>query len=125
MSELAPCPFCGGTEGLYPSYRGLGGGKPYAIDCIGCGMDFVPREGRDVIAAWNTRAPHPAMQEALDALERARGYVADEYEADKSKAAENAHYPGLRAKAVSRATASYGDLRAIDEALAKLRAVKP
>ena len=55
--ELKPCPFCGEQNELYPCVIGFGEGKPYAIDCIGCGMDFVPREGRDVIAAWNTRTP--------------------------------------------------------------------
>lgn len=56
MSEkLKPCPFCGTEEGLYPSHYWPGGGKPYAIDCIGCGMDFTPREGMDVVAAWNRR----------------------------------------------------------------------
>jgi hypothetical protein len=45
------------VKGLYPSFRGLSGGAPYAIDCIGCGIEFTPREGMDVIAAWNRRAP--------------------------------------------------------------------
>jgi len=60
MSELLPCPHCGEAEELYPAHRGFGGGKPYAIDCLGCGADFTPREGTDVIAAWNRRAPTKA-----------------------------------------------------------------
>ena len=56
---LAPCPFCGTVEGLYPSYHFPGSGAPYAIDCVGCGMDFTPREGMDVFEAWNRRAPLP------------------------------------------------------------------
>lgn len=55
-AALAPCPFCGEQEGLYPAHRGLGGGKPYAIDCLGCGIDFTPREGMDAVAAWNRRS---------------------------------------------------------------------
>lgn len=55
--ELKPCPFCGEKEELYPAMKGMGGGKPYAIDCVGCGFDFVPRAGVDVIAAWNRRTP--------------------------------------------------------------------
>lgn len=54
-TKLKPCPFCGEPDMLFPAYHGMGHGKPYAIDCIGCGFDFVPREGRDVIAAWNRR----------------------------------------------------------------------
>lgn len=53
---LLPCPFCGSIEGVYPSYRWPGTGAPYAIDCVGCGIDFTPREGMDVIEAWNRRA---------------------------------------------------------------------
>ena len=56
MSDLKPCPFCGEAEHLYPSYRNMGAGKPYAIDCLGCGADYVPRDGMDVIAMWNRRA---------------------------------------------------------------------
>lgn len=56
---LAPCPFCGTVEGLYPSYHFPGSGAPYAIDCVGCGMDFTPREGMEVFEAWNRRAPLP------------------------------------------------------------------
>ena len=57
MSEkLKPCPFCGEKEELYPSYNWPGVGKPLSIDCIGCGIEFVPREGADVISAWNRRA---------------------------------------------------------------------
>lgn len=54
-SSLLPCPFCGEVEELYPCHHGIGGGKPYAIDCLGCGIEFTPRDGADVIAAWNRR----------------------------------------------------------------------
>lgn len=56
---LKPCPFCGEAEHLYPAYRNMGAGKPYAIDCLGCGADYVPRDGMDVIAMWNRRADTP------------------------------------------------------------------
>lgn len=55
MTALLPCPFCGEVDELYPGYRGWGEGKPYQIDCVGCGIEFTPREGMDVIAAWNRR----------------------------------------------------------------------
>lgn len=54
---LKPCPFCGEQGELYPAYRGLRGGTPYAVDCLGCGIDFTPRDGVDAVAAWNRRNP--------------------------------------------------------------------
>lgn len=62
MTEpLKPCPFCGEANELYPSYAWIPGTdklepKPYAIDCLGCGITLEPRKGMDVIAAWNRRA---------------------------------------------------------------------
>lgn len=53
--KLKPCPFCGEADELYPSHDWPGSGPPYAIDCLGCGIDFVPRAGMDVVAAWNRR----------------------------------------------------------------------
>lgn len=67
-TALQPCPFCGEKEELYPAYRQPGGGKPYAIDCLGCGIEFVPREGADVVAAWNRRAPIGTYAESLAKL---------------------------------------------------------
>ena len=58
---LKPCPFCGEQEHLYPGYRWKNSWstelepRPYCIDCVGCGFEFVPREGCDVIAMWNRR----------------------------------------------------------------------
>lgn len=81
VQELAGCPFCGEKTELYPGYRGMGAGKPYQIDCVGCGIEFTPREGMDVIAAWNRRAttsPQPTqagLREALGDLEMARELI--------------------------------------------------
>jgi len=69
MSKLLPCPFCGFDDELYPSYRWPGNIGLHAIDCLRCGIDFVPREGMDVIAAWNKRPsqsqPTPSKQEKM------------------------------------------------------------
>lgn len=62
---IKPCPFCGETEEVYPAYRTRRDpdgmircvGRPYAIDCVGCGFEFVPREGMDTVAMWNRRTP--------------------------------------------------------------------
>lgn len=56
MSEhLKPCPFCGETDELSLGFHGFGEGEPYEVDCLGCGIEFIPRKGVDVIAAWNRR----------------------------------------------------------------------
>lgn len=77
---LKPCPFCGTDAGLYPSVRWPGGGKPYAIDCVGCGIDFVPREGLDVIAAWNRRTVNPSILSIIEDMAKALEPFADQAE---------------------------------------------
>lgn len=74
VNELLPCPHCGEQEHLYPGYHWPGTGDPYCIDCLGCGADFTPREGMDVIAMWNRRTNpssirNAALNEAADKLE--------------------------------------------------------
>lgn len=68
-TSLLPCPFCGEDDHLYPAYHGMGDGEPYAIDCLRCGIDFVPRKGKDVFEAWNERALH-THDELVEALEK-------------------------------------------------------
>lgn len=78
-SKLLPCPFCGEKDELYPFYPGSVRGKPTAIDCLGCGFDFMPREGRNAITAWNTRTNqvaelvelHPILAEIMAEVEKA------------------------------------------------------
>lgn len=62
MSDLLPCPFCGHDDQLYPAHHFPGTGPAYAIDCLRCGMDFTPREGMDVAAAWNRRASQAEIE---------------------------------------------------------------
>jgi len=75
--DLLPCPHCGEQEHLYLAYRldacGEPDRAPYCIDCIGCGHEFVPREGADVVAAWNRRADATGaevlrLREAMEAI---------------------------------------------------------
>lgn len=69
MSKLLPCPHCGEPDELYLCVREIGAignvGKPYAIDCLGCGYDFQPREGFDVVELWNRRVPRWSRADAL------------------------------------------------------------
>lgn len=72
VNALLPCPHCGEREHLYPGYHWPGTGAPYCIDCLGCGADFTPREGMDVIAMWNRRTnPSSIRNAALDAATEA------------------------------------------------------
>lgn len=58
-TTLKPCPFCGERDELYPAYRVDEDYRPilppYAIDCLGCGIDVTPRPGMDAREAWNRR----------------------------------------------------------------------
>ena len=63
MSELLPCPFCGGdasVDTIYPDYPEKG----YGVTCLcnGChGNIYIPDTKyptkQDAISAWNTRTP--------------------------------------------------------------------
>jgi hypothetical protein len=70
MTKLLPCPHCGEANELYPAQRRMGDSKPYAIDCLGCGADYTPREGFDVVAMWNRRVPAWSNADALAAALR-------------------------------------------------------
>jgi len=74
MSELLPCPFCGGeasptgsiTYSEHHDARWLDGTrvrKAYFANCISCGVDnkgLIGHQTQDAaIAAWNRRAPSP------------------------------------------------------------------
>lgn len=64
MSKLLPCPHCNEANEIYLCVR-RAGEKPYAIDCLGCGYEFVPRDGFDVMSMWNRRAPRWSHADAL------------------------------------------------------------
>ena len=67
MSELKPCPFCGGEAFVNDDPTGNGGkphmsgnvglGRLWSVECDECGADAGFWQDRDVaIAAWNSRA---------------------------------------------------------------------
>lgn len=66
---LLPCPHCNEANHLYLCVH-RAGEKPYGIDCLGCGYEFVPRDGFDVVAMWNRRAPRWSAADALAAALR-------------------------------------------------------
>lgn len=73
--ELLPCPFCGGTAELrewdWPYAR-------FQVRCSACKTAAKTRLSTKskAIAAWNTRAPTAALQEAVAGLEAARSVLA-------------------------------------------------
>ena len=67
MSNLKPCPFCGGEAFVNDDPTGNGGkphmsgnvglGRLWSVECDECGADAGFWQDRDVaIAAWNSRA---------------------------------------------------------------------
>lgn len=60
MSELKPCPFCGGSRiKVYPNpnkdlrYLGI---EQYKISCLHCAAQLYRAKKKEAIEAWNRRA---------------------------------------------------------------------
>lgn len=51
MSELKPCPFCGGIPAVVED-----GYKAIAVHCFNCGADITAESEKRARAAWNRRA---------------------------------------------------------------------
>ena len=51
MSELKPCPFCGGIPAVVED-----GYKAIAVHCFNCGADITAESEKKARAAWNRRA---------------------------------------------------------------------
>lgn len=59
MSELLPCPFCGGEanlDELTPTPYNDQHSTYYSVGCINCGIGFYENTEDEAIAAWNSRA---------------------------------------------------------------------
>lgn len=99
-TPLLPCAHCGEVEHLYPAYRLDKDGKciepPYAIDCLGCGHDFTPRDGADARAAWSRRAPDPVREKLVDALRKAEIFISG-FEGDETQESITELLSGIRA----------------------------
>jgi len=96
MSELKPCPFCGGAAVLEdgsPDDPMWGTPSPWWFgSCNKCDLHFcADDQSKDgAIKAWNTRAEDPRLAVALEALRD----IADVDKAD----VETAFFMTLRAK---------------------------
>ena len=65
--ELLPCPFCGGACEIWNANEG----RPAWIACMGRCAVLVSKEHKtdaEAVAAWNARAPEPAVQALVEAL---------------------------------------------------------
>lgn len=77
MSDLLPCPFCGGEARYYHRPDTTGWSNTEWVSCVGdCGASTCMHETKEeAIAAWNTRnddlvqaAVAAALREAADAV---------------------------------------------------------
>ncbi len=77
MTELKPCPFCGGNARMLRHELGIMGRSGYdwwhAIQCQRCNAavgydDNRYRDKSDAIRAWNTRAPSPELTAANERI---------------------------------------------------------
>ncbi len=68
MTDLLPCPFCGGkadwyiaTADLFAQQMGCGLSEKNSVECEGCGASSFEHKTRErAIKAWNTRTtPQP------------------------------------------------------------------
>lgn len=59
MSELKPCPFCGGSDikcFLFDPFDGYQGDcSSYIVECKECGAEMQKRHKAEAINAWNRR----------------------------------------------------------------------
>ena len=57
MSELKPCPFCGGEDiEIVHCEEGCCGAKPRLMECkCGCSLWVSAQNDNEAIATWNTR----------------------------------------------------------------------
>lgn len=66
MSELKPCPFCGGDQ----LDIGITGGATFWVECSSCGSCSASHDDEyDATTAWNNRPGEDALQERVEALE--------------------------------------------------------
>ena len=75
MSELKPCPFCGG-EAETLTAESMHGGNLYGVMCANCaGRSDVYDTEAEAIAAWNSRADyHGYEQAAIEAWESIKAW---------------------------------------------------
>jgi Lar family restriction alleviation protein len=66
MSVLKPCPFCGFDACLEETE--IGAWSAYCPACDAKGPGIVDETRSEIIAAWNTRAPDPAVSALWDEI---------------------------------------------------------
>ena len=80
MSELKPCPFCGGEALLRERYiQGIANRKHYRRECRHCKATFADwyRSMKKADEAWNRRSQPANEPLTLDELRKMRGQVVD------------------------------------------------
>lgn len=66
MSDLKPCPFCGG-EAILESNK-LRYGTIYSAYCQKCGAETTGFSEHEAVAAWNRRAQHMPTVDTVEVV---------------------------------------------------------
>ena len=74
MSELKPCPFCGGTEIRGPEYAA----PDHWIECERCEIIITSRERKSAIKLWNRRPIEDALRAELECMKEQETLIAVE-----------------------------------------------
>lgn len=78
--KLAPCPFCGATDGrlLQAFTRATNDFAFWSVECLDCGVEVADDSSQEAAdRAWNTRTPslQSKLDRATEALEKARDLI--------------------------------------------------
>lgn len=68
VTELKPCPFCGGEAPEITNWRD--GALPCVQCSASCGAVLIHNSSARAVDAWNRRAPDPLADELAKALEK-------------------------------------------------------
>lgn len=78
--ELRPCPFCGATDGrLIAAFtRATDEFAYWSVECLDCACEIASDASQaEADAAWNTRAPDPALSVLTVENERREAFVTE------------------------------------------------
>ena len=82
MTELKPCPFCGGERLLEAMQKPVGAGEYFMIKCADCSAEITRTSKRKAVEAWNRRATNDWVSVADRLPDKDGRYVVFEKRSD-------------------------------------------